>query len=218
MSREIKSSDYHDYFIKNGRFIGEFEQMYQNVEDPWHIDALGRRLDMDAALLLIRRAGRDFRFVLDVGCGKGFFTSLLAETVSGRIWACDVSQTAVAQAQSRHPDPRLHFFAADANQAQALPFADGSFDLIVFAQTLWCVLENIDGVLAAFRRLLAEDGCLLISQHFPPPGRQQYGAGVVGSPEDLIGKLRKAGFDVVSTLETDRLTNHHLALSARPRV
>ena len=30
----INSADYHDYFIKDGRFIGEFEQMYRNVEDP----------------------------------------------------------------------------------------------------------------------------------------------------------------------------------------
>ena len=43
------TTDYHDYFIKDGRFIGRFEEMYRDVDDPWHIDALGRRLDMDAA-------------------------------------------------------------------------------------------------------------------------------------------------------------------------
>ena len=31
----ITSKDYHDYVIKDGNFIGEFEQMYQNVDDPW---------------------------------------------------------------------------------------------------------------------------------------------------------------------------------------
>ena len=54
---ELKSKDYHDYFIKDGRFIGRFDEMYKNVDDPWHIDRLGRRLDMDAALLLLKTSG-----------------------------------------------------------------------------------------------------------------------------------------------------------------
>ena len=38
-SREIKSDDYRDYVIKDGRLIGEFEQMYKNSRDiPWHQD------------------------------------------------------------------------------------------------------------------------------------------------------------------------------------
>ena len=31
----INSKDYHDYVIKDGKLVGEFEQMYQNVKDPW---------------------------------------------------------------------------------------------------------------------------------------------------------------------------------------
>ena len=27
---------YQDFVIKEGKFIGEFERMYQNIEDPWH--------------------------------------------------------------------------------------------------------------------------------------------------------------------------------------
>ena len=27
---------YQDYVIKNGKFVGEFEKMYQNHEDPWN--------------------------------------------------------------------------------------------------------------------------------------------------------------------------------------
>ncbi len=35
----IDSTDYHDYVIKNGKLIGEFEQMYKNSAGiPWHQD------------------------------------------------------------------------------------------------------------------------------------------------------------------------------------
>jgi hypothetical protein len=52
--KEIKSDDYHDYVIKDGKFIGAFEEMYQNIDDPWHHgDATDIQYDM--ALYLIGR-------------------------------------------------------------------------------------------------------------------------------------------------------------------
>ncbi len=30
------SNNYSDYFIKNGKFVGEFELMYQQCDDPWY--------------------------------------------------------------------------------------------------------------------------------------------------------------------------------------
>jgi len=53
-NRGTKSKDYHDYVIKNGKFIGAFEEMYQKFEDPWHHgDATAVQYDM--ALYLIKR-------------------------------------------------------------------------------------------------------------------------------------------------------------------
>jgi SAM-dependent methyltransferase len=206
------SQDYHDYFIKDGVHIGQYEEMYQNVDDPWHIDALGRRLDMEAALTLIRYQHRRFDRVLDLGCGAGFFSNLLRETVGGRIWASDVSATAVRKARRRYPG--IDFFVLDLRQAQDLEFDDHSFDLIVMAQTLWCVIDRLENVLALFSRYLAPDGVLLISQHFLQPGTQSYGAEIVATPPDLIWRLERAGFEVRDMLETNRLTNHHVALAA----
>jgi SAM-dependent methyltransferase len=213
----VKSKDYHDYFIKNGRFIGRFEEMYRNVDDPWHIDALGRRLDMDAALLLLRHMNQSPQKTLDVGCGKGQFTSMLREHVPGRIYACDVSPTAVENARRLYHDPNLDFFVFDLNEVEHLPYAHGFFDLIVMAQTIWCVLPNLKKILNHFRVLLSPGGGLLISQNFLPPGRQQYGRDVMRTPQDLMTILSVCGFETVSTLETDRFTNHHVALWARPR-
>jgi len=212
-----RSRDYHDYFIKDGRFIGAFEEMYQNVEDPWHIDALGRRLDMDAALTLIRHSGRKFDRVLDVGCGKGLFTALLAEETGAKIFACDVSLTAVREAGRRCSDSRIKFFVFDLEQIEDLPFPNGFFDLIVMAQTIWCVLPSLSKILRFLRTYLNRPGDLLISQHFLKPGEQKYGRDILSGPEDLLRMLEEAGFQIEATLETNRFVNHHLALLARPR-
>jgi SAM-dependent methyltransferase len=206
------SRDYHDYFIKDGVHVGKYEEMYQNVEDPWNIDAMGRRLDMEAALTLLKFQDRRFDRVLDLGCGTGFFSNLLKENIGGNIFASDVSATAVSKAAERFPG--IDFFVLDLRQAEQLDFEDHSFDLIVMAQTLWCVIDRLDGVLAFFKRYLAPGGLLLISQHFLPPGTQSWGADIVASPEDLIGHLTRAGFKVLGMLETNRQTNHHAAIAA----
>lgn len=214
---KIDSGDYHDYFIKDGRFIGEFEQMYKNVEDPWHIDQLGQRLDMSSALTLLRHFGQRFERVLDVGCGTGLFSSLVSDAVGGRMWASDVSATAVEKARARYAGKPIEFFPFDLRKASDLPFPPQTFDLVVMAQVVWCVLPELDDVLAALRKLLAPGGAFLVSQHFLQPGQQRYGNDVLETPKQFLAILDRAGFDVAATVETTRFTNHHVALLARPR-
>ncbi len=212
------SKDYQGYSIKHGSFIGEFEAMYQNVDDPWHIEALGRRPDMDAALMLLRQTDETFDRVLDVGCGKGYFSNLLLEATTGRIYAFDISETAVKQARHDYPSERIEFFAHDLNRIETLPFSKNSFDLIVMAQTVWCVLPGLKNIFGCFRELMKPDGSLLVSQHFLQPGQQKYGAEIMSTPSDLCHTIEAAGFDVKATIETNRFTNHHLALWAKQTV
>jgi len=57
-SREIKSVDYRDYVIKDGRLIGEFEQMYKNSRDiPWHQDTQTDWLDVQSSIMLLKQYG-----------------------------------------------------------------------------------------------------------------------------------------------------------------
>lgn len=216
---EKMEPDYHDYFLVDGRHIGRYEDMYRDCADPWRIMELGPRLDMRAALLLLEgRLGRVRRF-LDVGAGLGLFTGLLAETVwrvnpEARGLVTDIAPTAVARAGRRLADPRLEFQAADARSPDP-PWTDQSFDLVVLAQVLWGLLENLDGALAGLARLLPPGGLMLVSQHFP--GRQSYGADLVAAPEDLAARLAAAGLDIMDTLETNRAVNHHWAALARKK-
>jgi len=213
------ATDYHDYFLVDGRHIGRYEEMYQDCADPWRIEELGPRLDMRAALLLLEgRLDRVRRF-LDTGTGLGLFTGLLAETIwrvnpEARGLVTDIAPTAVARSQRRLADPRLEFKAFDARDPGPL-WPAGSFDLVVLAQVLWGLLENLDGALAGLVRLLPTEGLMLVSQHFPGPGRQNYGADLVAAPEDLAARLAAAGLEILDTLETNRAVNHHWAALAR---
>lgn len=65
---------------------------------------------------------------LDVGCGTGSFTELIAEICSpASIIAIDPERAQTNHARNRPIANQAHFEVAD---AQALPFSDGTFDIV----------------------------------------------------------------------------------------
>jgi SAM-dependent methyltransferase len=100
------SDNYKDYFIKDGQHIGDYDAMYRNCPDPWNIEALGLRLDMSAALILLDFYQENIEKVLDLGCGAGFFSLELIKKLSSKsenIWfvLSDISPFALKLAEQK---------------------------------------------------------------------------------------------------------------------
>ena len=96
--------------------------------------------------------------VLDADCGEGYGAALLASAASS-VTGVDVSEAAIAHARQRYRSDRLEYVVSD---CLALPFPDDDFDCIVSFETLEH-LEDQQGLLAEFRRVLRPNGFLLIS-------------------------------------------------------
>ncbi len=96
--------------------------------------------------------------VLDAACGEGYGSALLAESAA-EVSGVDVSAEAVRHATERYRAPGLRFIESD---CLSLPFDDGHFDCIVSFETLEH-LEDQEGLLHEFRRVLSPGGFLLIS-------------------------------------------------------
>ncbi len=74
---------------------------------------------------------------IDVGCGNGAFTELLAERCApAEIQGIDPSESQLAFARARHGAGVAHFRQGD---AMALPFADDSFDAAAMALVIFFV-------------------------------------------------------------------------------
>jgi ubiquinone/menaquinone biosynthesis C-methylase UbiE len=74
---------------------------------------------------------------IDVGCGSGIFTELIAERCApAEIQGIDPSQAQLAFARERHKAGVAHFRQGDAG---ALPFPDDRFDIAVMALVLFFV-------------------------------------------------------------------------------
>lgn len=98
------------------------------------------------------------RKVLDAACGEGYGSALLAEFADSVV-GVDISEDAIGHARQRYSSENLEFRQGDCTD---LPFGDDQFDCIISFETLEH-LEDQQGLLQAFRRVLRPDGFLLIS-------------------------------------------------------
>jgi SAM-dependent methyltransferase len=81
---------------------------------------------------------------VDVGCGNGAFTEMLAARCApAAVQGIDPSPEQVAYARARLPATTVRF---DVGDAQALPYADGAFDAAVMALVIFFVPDPAQGV------------------------------------------------------------------------
>ncbi|MGH9309069.1 MAG: class I SAM-dependent methyltransferase [Vicinamibacterales bacterium] len=199
----INSPDYHDYFIKDGRFIGEFEQMYRNVEDPWLCAGKSHSLYNDLLLALVSHVAPPEGVILEAGCGLGALAARIKESLpKASVKACDVSPTAVEKARAQHPG--IDFFVQDLTRLQDAPVPAGSLDLVTLAQVLWCVLPSAPDIMREIFRLLKPQGSLLVLQQFYGADEQKYGRGIIEDPADFLTMVRAAGFAIEQEIYVNR--------------
>ena len=108
----------------------------------------------------IRRAlnGRVCRHVLDVGCGPGFFSVLLAR-LGYEVTAVDYTENMLAEARKNatHYGVDIDFRRMD---AQKLDFEDGIFDLVISRNVLWN-LEQPEQAYREWFRVLKPNGTVM---------------------------------------------------------
>jgi len=119
-----------------------------------------------AACLMARLNNRKYHKILEIGCGTGSYTLMLARKfVNSHILAVDISPLMVAQARiklGRYSRVRLE--RADGEHLPAL--ISGPFDLITSSSALqW--FENLERTIQQYCRILSPSGSLLFALFGP---------------------------------------------------
>jgi ubiquinone/menaquinone biosynthesis C-methylase UbiE len=98
--------------------------------------------------------------VLEIGCGRGGGTAYLFESHRPRnMTGLDLAGSAIARCRRDHARPGLTFLQGD---AEALPFADASFDVVVNVESSHCY-PDVPRFLGEVHRVLRPGGYLLLA-------------------------------------------------------
>lgn len=121
---------------------------------------------------IIERSGTEKGMhVLDLGCGSGAFTPLLARAVGeqGKVYAIDLQAGMLQQLERKLTQAEnLDIKNVGIKQASAydLPFEDGALDLVFMVAALQEISDR-DRALREISRVLKPDGILAITEFLP---------------------------------------------------
>lgn len=99
--------------------------------------------------------------VLDLGCGTGYGTALIADQCSA-ICGVDISNEAIAYATQKYHAPNLTFRTIHKIEDDRLSFPDESFDVILSFQVIEH-LSDTSAYLEEIRRLLKPNGIFIVA-------------------------------------------------------
>jgi ubiquinone/menaquinone biosynthesis C-methylase UbiE len=116
---------------------------------------------------------------LDLGCGDGAFTVVLAGA-GAQVIGADVAQAALDRARARDPKLDLHLIAVDG----PLPFEDCTFNLVWASEVLEHVADTAHW-LSEVRRVLSPGGRLLLTT--PSHGRVRLAVGGIERFSEPLG-------------------------------
>ena len=127
--------------------------------------APGRLVDLGALV-----AGRRYSTAVDVGTGPGF-TAFAVAPFSDRVLATDVAGPMLEQLRELCDEQGIRSVEPVLAAAGALPFADGSVDLVTCRSAAHHFID-VPGWLAESRRVLAPGGVLAIADTVAPADRE----------------------------------------------
>lgn len=172
--------DYHDYVIKDGQFIGKFEEMYQECDDPW--EASKENYDSSSCSLATKRfiyMNQIFNgsSVLSLGSGKGNHLKWLDVEASG----VEISLTAVELSRKTYPQYNI-FLDSIIHFMKIYPY---NHDIYLFREVLWYILPDWQAICDILKA--KHQGALIIVE-LSFYDDQQYGNDYFNGPDEFICK------------------------------
>lgn len=174
---------YQDYVIKDGRFIGKFEEMYAAYDEPWNQKQAADFYILQSTAVSIRKykCGTLLEAGSGLGGGTAHLTRLLPDVL---IDGMDISKTAVRKAKEAYP--KICFFIG--NLSEYCHTGNLKYDALLFSQIMWYILDDLNQIIKDLTERYYGK-LIMVNQTFYNPGIQKYGKEYFTSLDEMCGYL-----------------------------
>lgn len=192
---------YQDFVIKNGVFIGKFEEMYQRFPNPWLQESEQHNVNSYSRNIAIINL-RLFKIgsVVEFGCGLGYFTNLIFQNIQDiKIKGIDVSPTAINKA--KYLWPHLDFEVDKVQNIEKY----ANYDAVLFGEIMWYILDDLDGI---FKKMMRNfRGKYFLNNLVFYKGQQQYGNKFFTNLKEFIEfvPFKLLGYSEATTVNDDTI-------------
>jgi 23S rRNA (guanine745-N1)-methyltransferase len=200
----------HSFDLARSGYVNLLQPQDRKSKQPGDTDAAvaGRRAIHDLGVTrplldgIAALAGpAKYDIVLDAGCGDGFYLGTMARETGFDAHGVDITTAAIEIAAKRYPPCEW----VVANADRFIPYADASFSLVM------SITARMNS--GEFRRVLREDGRLLIAIPAPDDLMELRGAGrdrVARTVEEFAGNFKwieQRRVSTVADLDADAVIN-----------
>ena len=172
---------YQDFVIKDGKFVGEFEKMYQQFEDPWDQTKKGY-VENSISRQIVCNYINYFQInsIVEFGCGLGKTTNFIYENTGIDILGVDISETSIKKSKMTYP--KLKFQVNDIDNM----YEYKDYDCYFFSEITWYILEDnkIDKIFEIMKNSLK--GKYFIHNLVFYKGQQKYGLDYFSTLDQFI--------------------------------
>ena len=171
-------------------------EIKEDVQLPWTGERYVPEVEGEIEMERLHRytIARDLAYgkdVLDIACGEGYGSELLA-TVARRVTCVYISEEAIAHASRKYSRPNIAFAVGSCAR---IPLPDGSIDLVVSFETIERHDQHLE-MMQEIRRVLRSDGVVIISS----PDKHEYSHVPSDKNEYRVKKLCLSEFkDLLAT-------------------
>jgi SAM-dependent methyltransferase len=186
---------YQDFVIKDGKFIGEFEKMYQLFDDPWNQKKDGYVENSISRQIVCNYIKHfDIKSIVEVGCGLGKTSNFIKKQTDAKVLGIDISSTSIDKAKNSYPD--ILFEVDDVLNLHKYI----EYDAVFFSEITWYLLEDklIDRALDLLSQYYK--GKFFIHNLVFYKGQQKYG---VDYFTDLQEFIKFCPFKPIAKVEID---------------
>ena len=150
---------YQDLVIKDGKFVGKFEEMYQKFSDPWNLlkkNKLddGGNLNYKIIYDYCKKLKQKKKLTtLEIGCG---FPQISNELLKNgfKVYGTDISETVIRKSKKKYPKLKNNLFVS--NFLNFSLYEKLNPNIIILSDITWYILPELKKFIKWYKGLKKE--------------------------------------------------------------